>query len=528
MPVLWTRRRLAQLAGLAALGALQAGFALVVAMAGSRLLAGGGAEFGQSRLMLVLAGATLGLLGLRVLQRRYAEAFALGYVAELRSAFISHVIRLPADAREMRIGLVMTRVVNDLSAIKLWLASGLVAMIVAAAMLTTIAAGLVFLDPQMAVALVFAVGLWCLPVVAGLKPLVSRIRESRRRRGRIAAQAGSVLGASQTLLLHGRHGASVRRIARTAVKMNAALVGRATLSGLLRSSGDVVFPAVALLLTSGILSFGNGALDAEALGILVMITGLTAVQLNAVALGLEYRLAHNVALARLQQVLKIPAIALDSGDAELSRQRGGRALGVEGLPIGGASRAVSFTVEQGETVSLQGVTAAEASDLFLQIAGLKSPRAGSVRIDGQEHSTVSPRDWWRVVTLVSDRLPMIRGTIGDNACLGAPTSVGAGERLRVLERFGLTEEIANTQLNERNRLHAPEQAAAIRAARAVLRRASIVLIDDAALAETAPILEALLDELAALGATVVLSPACGRLSGTYRRIDLSARLERVA
>lgn len=528
-PVLWTRRRFAQLVGLAVLGAAQAGAALVVAVAASRLLAGSGQGV---VLPLSLVAATLALLGLRILQRRYAEAFALDYVAELRSALISHVIRLPADAREMRVGLVMTRVVNDLSAIKLWLASGLVAMVVAAAMLTTIAAGLAFLQPHLAVALVVAVALWCVPVLAALRPLMRRIRQSRRQRGRIAAAAGAILSAAQTLLLHGRHGPSVRAIVRKSQRMNAALVGRATLSGLLRSSGDLVFPAVALIVASGTLSLGGDGLDAEALGVLVMVTGLTAVQLNAVALGLEYRLAHKVALARLAHVLKAPAIALDAADegAEaLAPAPEGRALQVRDVPLRSDGHGASFAVQPGEVVRLRGVSAAEVSDLFLQMAGLKATRRGSIHIDGKALGAVASRDWWRNVTLISDAFPMIRGTVGDNAALGAHSSVTDAERLRVFDGFGLGGALADTRLGERSKPLPRKTSGAIRAARAVLRRASIVLVDDPSLFENRGLLEALLGELRARGATVVLSPlACGRIVGTHRVIDLSTSLEQAA
>lgn len=525
VPILWSRRRLLQLAGLATIGVLQAVFALVVAIGASHLLVGAKDTLSPALLMPAVIAATGGLVALRVLQRRYGEAFALAYVAELRCAFISHVLRLPADAKAPRFGLIMTRVVNDLSAIKLWLASGLVAMIVAAAMLATLATALLFLELRMAAALLAAIGLWSLPVLASFFPLKWRIRESRRQRGRIAGRAGAMVGASLTLLSLGRHGASVRAIARLSAKMNAALIGRATFSGLLRSSGDIVFPAVALMLAAG--GLGGRVLDAEMLGVLVMVSGLTAVQLNAVALALEYRLAHNVALARLRAVLAIPALALDRGST-LQRINGGRRLSVENVSVGEDQRAVSFDVQTGEVVALDGASDSEVADLFLAIAGLRRATQGTISIDGRDAGAIRPRDWWRAVTLLSASLPTIAGPIGDAACLGAPSSVDVQERQRVLQRFGLMfDEAAMTA--DVTAPPYPERSAAIRASRAVLRRASLVLVNDAPLFDRPQILHALLDELRSLGVTVVLSPKAPRAVLTdIRRIDLGGQFRQAA
>ena len=95
IPALWTWRRILQLAGLAAIGLLQAAAALAAAILGSRLLTMDGDQEYQNYLPAGVALATILLIVSRVLQRRYAEKFALGYVAELRTAFMSHVLRMP-------------------------------------------------------------------------------------------------------------------------------------------------------------------------------------------------------------------------------------------------------------------------------------------------------------------------------------------------------------------------------------------------------------------------------------------------
>ncbi len=524
LPTLWTPQRLWALAGLAALGVLQAAAALGMAIAGSRLLTDPSASLVIS---LSVGGGAVGLVLLRVLQRRFAEAFALGYVAELRAAFISHVIRQPVDSTGVRFGLIMTRVVNDLTAIKLWLASGLVAGLVAAAVLLTIAVYFWVNDPALAFALLPALAFWLACVGACFKPLNGRIRESRRQRGRIAAFAGGLLSARLTLLIHGRHGASMRALSRRVARMNAALIGRATYSGVLRASGDLIFPAVALCLGLGLLGFERGTINAERLGVLVIATAVIATHANAMALAVEYRLAHTIAMARLTTVMRRPALTLDGGQqARLKRKAGGRRLAVNDARVNKESEAISFVAEPGDQTLLVSASAQDLTELMRAIARLTGLHDGRLAIDGIASADVSRRDWWRAVTLVSPDMRPPPATLGDNVGLGAPSHLAANERCRVAARFNLPPNL----LLDRIREDAPprgKRAIAIRAARAVLRQASIVLIDDPELVEARDLFTVLRDEIQRSGATLLVTQPAGQTPlEDFRIIDIDAMPDR--
>ncbi|MCY6381196.1 ABC transporter transmembrane domain-containing protein [Hoeflea prorocentri] len=527
IPVLWTGRRLLQLAGLASIGVVQAASALTVAFAGSRLLTGAGQpDLRPALLAAVIGGTTLLILG-RILQRRYAEAFALGYVTELRTALISHILRIPADARQMRSGLVMTRVVNDLSAIKLWLASGLVAMVVAGAMLATIIALLTQFEPALAVLFALAFGLWVIPVIFCLRPLNKRIRESRRRRGRIAARAGSILNGRLTLLGFGRHGPVVRGIEKRSLRLNKALVGRATFSGLMRSSGDLIFPSVVVFASGLVFSLPGRSMDAVSLGVLAMTTGLLATHLSSVALGLEYRLAHRVAMERLKTVLGLPTIELDQGE-NLEPLPDEPCLRLDKMPVGPLDRPVSFTALPGERLALTGLSEAEALDLVLKISRLKPKGGGGLFLFGNESASIRPRTWLRNIASVSPGFPLVKGSVASNVALGAPSDVDGEEVQRVLSAFGITACEAAREVREDGRLF-DLPAHCVRAARAVLRRSKLVLIADADLAGDVEVFESLLLELAKRDVTVVLAgdPPLD-LVQRFHRIDLTPRLSRVA
>ncbi len=519
MPKLWTAGRLLRLCGLLTIGVLQALAAIAAAVAAARLLTGPG-----PLPFLLAAAATAGavaVIALRVLQRRLAEQFALAYVRELRLALVSHVLRMPADGKTLRFGSVMTRVVNDFSAIRLWLASGLVSTLVAACILVTVGVYLAAANLTAMLALAPALLLWLLVLVLLWRPLDRRIADSRRRRGRIAASSGTMLKGRMTYLAFGRHGPLIRRLGRQSDRLNRALTSRATLSGLLRSCSDIVLPVTAVLI-----GLTGVATSAETLGVLILVTGIVVTQLNAVAMAVEYRLAHRVAVARLQAVFERPTLTLADGPGQLKRTGSGRRLEVEGL-VTPSGRRLSFCIGKGERVTVTGLVDDDMHTLFLAIAGLSEPMQGIVRLDGRSAAEISRRDWLRSICLLSPTLPTVPGSLFDSVTLGNPSDVSEAERTRLCERFGLT--TGDLQRKQREDSHLPrDTAAAIRALRCLLRGASLVLVDDPDLLRNKALRLAFFDEIERRGTTLVMAPAGLAPAQGGRRIALGGPARKAA
>ena len=519
MPRLWTPGRLLRICGLLALGVCQALAAIAAAIAAARLLG----QSGPPPVLLAAAASTgaIAVIALRVLQRRLAEQFALAYVKELRLALISHVLRMPANGKTLRFGSVMTRVVNDFSAIRLWLASGLVSTLVAGCVFLTVAAYLAIANVDALLALSPALLLWLLVPVLVWKPLDRSIADSRRRRGRIAATAGIMLRGRMSYLAFGRHGSLIRKLGRQSDRLNHVLTGRATLSGLLRSSSDIVLPVTAVLI-----GLAGTASNAETLGILIMVTGVVVTQLNAIALAVEYRLAHRVAVARLKAIFDRPTLALDGGSGHLKRTDQGRRLSVDDLTIP-SGRRLSFRVDKGERVTLTGLVDQDVHDLFLAIAGLAGPMGGTIRLDGRAAEEISRRDWLRSICLLSPALPTIPGSLSESVAMGNPTTVTGTERARLCKRFGLRTEDLNGKLREDSHL-TPDQAAALRAVRCLLRGASLVLVDDPDLLRNTPLRMCFLEEIERRGTTLVIASAGLPTAVSGRRIELGRKGGRAA
>ncbi len=500
MPRLWTSRRCLGLAGLLAIGLLQAMAGIAAAIAAVRLLTGNDTSPGW--LTAAVLGSATTIVVLRVLQRRWAEQFALRYVKELRLALLSHVLRMPADGDTMRFGLVMTRVVNDFSAVRLWLANGLISILVAGVIVGTVLVYLAATGTGAMAALAPALILWLALLLAFCAPLNRHVVESRRLRGRIAATAGSVLKGRMTYLAFGRHGALMRKFGRQTDRMNSALIARASFSGLLRALSDLVLPVTAVSLALAAV----GASDPEMLGVLILVTGIVVTQLNAVAMAVEYRLAHRIAVTRLEAIFRRPTLMLTDSTARLKRTGRGRDLEIDGLAVPGSDAMLSFGVKAGEQVAVTGMSNEETQAVFLRIAGLSARGGGVVRLDGEPATDFSRRDWLRCVCLVSPLLPPVVGTLMKGVSLGNPSRLPDAERERICGRFGLTPEVLQTRLRDETGT-AHGTAAAIRAARCLLRGASVVLVDDPDLQRDTAQLTCFLEELALQGTTVILSAA---------------------
>lgn len=511
-PRLWTPARRVRVAALAALGLAQAMAAIAVAWAASRLMAGES----SSALMACLAMGAGGLALSRVVQRRYAERFALGYVAELRAALASRALRAPIEA-EPGLGVAMSRLVNDLSALKIWLADGLVGAVVATTALLGLTAGLLAMDPQLALALVPPVLVWTAFAALTTRPLDAAIRDCRRLRGRIAGRVGRMLTARLTLLVNGRHGAELHRLDRGSWRLNDAMTRRATLSGALSASGDLAIPAAAIAVALGVL--GAERPTPDRLALMLLTVGLGAAHLQTLSTALEKRLAARIAAQRVSELLGRPALELARG-ARGPQPRAGFGLRVAGAQLGDGARA-RFAIGPGEHAVLTGLDAAQTRRLFMSIAGLTGGVAdGVVSLSGVDLSRVRRRDWWRSVALISEATPFVSGDALRNATLGERTAA-RDRRNATLAALGLTGAAlacAPPAIGVRGR-----DGPAIRAARALLRDAGLILIDDAELLGDAVLLNQVLEEAQALGATVVIGAADATPAG-----DRAAALPRIA
>lgn len=535
LPPLSTSARRRALGGLVLNGFLQAAASLgLVLVFGAAVSAEPGIT--QRRAILVAASVGLGLVifALRVLQRRQGEAFALDYVRDTRLAFVDRLFAGSTDESRTRLGLLMTRLITDLSAIKLWLANGLASMFVAVPSTTLVLSGAFWLVPSVAPFLVVGVVVWFVVTVVANPFLRRAVRESRRHRGRLASRVGDAVLARSTLAHFGRAGATRRRVEKMSDRLNRMLVARAGWSGAMRAAAELITPTmIAAMTAAAFLAMPEpGAADVS---MLLLLAGLVVVQLTDIARAADYRLAYLESRRRLASVLAAPALPEPTNPVPFSRSADGRSIRVE-IAGNADDQPFAFEAPPGSVVLFAGKSRLARSAIVLQIGGLEKAENVSVDLDGVPFDQISLRDRRRAITVVSPAIPLIRGTIEQNIAIGAPSESSPEEIATIAALCGLCNDAAIGHVPLQHSIEAPltidpPLAVRIRAARALARSASILLVDDPFLLDSA-ILPDFLDYARRKRMTVILSGEAGAVRGvdivwSLDPVDAAGRVRRL-
>lgn len=283
-PILAGARR-ALVARLIANGALQAGIAIALAFA---VFASAGAF--EPRTLALVGALAAALVLLRVVELNDAERLGLDYVMQVRLMLFDALI----DGRKpMGHGVAMTRLMNDLSALKNWVGLGLarslssglaLAGLLVSAALLSLEHFLVILAPSVGVAMVAA---------ALARPLFRRVGAVRSKRGRLANLLGEALLARRTLRAFGEARRSRRRVRTASEELSLALQRRVRVAAVLRGLPELYLP---LAVITAVALDGPVASGAVAL---LLLAGLATGPLRQMLRAIEYRAAFVVAQERL-------------------------------------------------------------------------------------------------------------------------------------------------------------------------------------------------------------------------------------
>ncbi|NGO55210.1 ABC transporter ATP-binding protein [Allomesorhizobium camelthorni] len=513
LPAILTGVRLAALAVLIAIGFAQAATSLALVAIVGAAVSGEGPALGQGWL-IVTASLSLGiaLFALRVMQRRRGAAFALDYVREVRGLLVEQLFALPPAAGQTGLGLIMTRLITDLSAIRSWLADGVASLFVAGPSVVLIVLGAFWLAPQVAPFLLSGVFVWSIICLIALPFLHRAIRESRRRRGRIAGRLGDIVVARAAYAHFGKSGPTTRKIDRMSEALNSWLVRRAGWSGAARASSDFVMPVIVAFLAAFAFS-GRPAMLVGDLSTLLLLAGLTVGQLADLARAADYRLAYIESRRRIASILARPVLADPVNPIPLPRSAAGRRLHIEfHCPHGKPPNVLEAA--PGASILLRGDTPEARSAFFSNIAGFEENSGLAIFLDDISVNKISRRDRRRAITLLSPAIPLVRGTMVENIALGAPSATLQQEIIATASVCGLAVDGASESSQRRLKpAHVSAmQAARIRAARALVRSAAVLLIDDIDVCKDRDLLAAVLARARA-GQTIVIVSCEAAIAG---------------
>lgn len=193
---------------------------------------------------------------------------------------------------------------------------------------------------------------------------------------------------------------------------------------------------------------------------------------------------------------------------------------------------VNLTIKKGERIGLVGSTGSGKSTLMDVLMGLLTPTGGRLLVDGQSLSQESIRAWQLNIAHVPQNIFLADATIAENIAFGvAPDQIHlarvkeAAARAQIAEFIESREEGYSAHVGERGVRLSGGQRQRIGIARALYKKATVLVLDEATSALDNATEQSVMDAIGALGRELTIVIIAHRLT-TVQRCDFIVELRR--
>ena len=414
------------------------------------------------------------------------------FVLDLRVQFFRHLQGLSLDFFERRkLGDVLSRLTGDVSAIETLMLSGLADAASYALRIVIFTGALFWLDWRLALVALTVTPLFWLAARTFSRRIKAAAREKRRRSGSIGAVAEESLANAALVQSYNRQDTEVGRFAREADGALRAEMAATRLKALFTPVVDLIeLVGVLIVFAFGTWSLSEGRLTLG--GLLVFAAYLS--RLYSPIRGLS-RLVNSFysASAGAERIAELlderPAVTEPELPVRVGRARG--RVDVEGVWFtypGGAApalRGVSLAVEPGQTLALVGASGAGKSTLAKLLLRFYDPSAGALRLDGHDLRELAVADLREQVALLLQETLVFDCSVAENIAYGRPR-VGQ-EEVRAAARAADADDFVSrfqdgydTRVGQRGRRLSGGQRQRIAIARAIVRDAPVLVLDEPA------------------------------------------------
>ncbi len=195
---------------------------------------------------------------------------------------------------------------------------------------------------------------------------------------------------------------------------------------------------------------------------------------------------------------------------------------------GAAHDGLSFTVAAGEKIGIVGPSGSGKSSVARLLLRLFDPQRGTVRIGGQDLRTLDPEALRRMIAVVHQDTYLFYGTVEENLRLGKPDAnreelEAAAHDANAHEFIMALPQGYATMIGERGVMLSGGQRQRLAIARALLRDAPILILDEALSsvnAENEAVIQQAIDRLAAGRTTLILAHRLSSVIGADRILVL--------
>ncbi|HXZ79284.1 MAG TPA: ABC transporter ATP-binding protein [Terriglobales bacterium] len=408
---------------------------------------------------------------------------------ELRRTIYAHIQRLSLAFHDQKqTGDLISRVTNDIDSIQSFITSGLLSSLINIITLFGMIGVMFYLNWRFTlIALSIAPPLFIV-VYSYTRRIKKAARAVRKKEGEITSVVEEVLSSIRVVKAFAREDYEVRRLEQESLEgIEIALRARGLKAKLTPIVDLIVAVGTGLVLWFGARLILSGSLSAGSLVVFILYLKKMYKPMQELSKMTDSYSKAAVGYERIQEILandkeikdSLRAIAAPRfrGDIEFDN------VSFSYTPDTPVLKDVSFTIKAGELAALVGPTGAGKTSIISLIPRFYEPTAGAVKIDGMDIRRYRQRSLRQQISFVLQETMLFHAPVWQNVAYGRPEATRS-EIIRAAELANASDFIEklpegyDTIIGERGMTLSGGQRQSVAIARAILRKNSILILDE--------------------------------------------------